>query len=246
VVLPASGWLMMAKVRRRSASRATSRACSAIASVIPRTLPAYHRRVSVKMATAADLAELELALATAFLDDPMVSWVYGEPDAERRHQAAATGFFRPSLSAGLRRGHTYVARSAEGRVVGGAVWSPPDVPILTDDEGTQFGMAVHGHAGDEGLGRLMALGAMVDERHPHDRPHFYLFILGATEQGRGIGAHLLDPVLARCDADGLPAYLESSSARNVPFYERAGFEVQWEERPAADGPVMRGMWREPR
>jgi GNAT superfamily N-acetyltransferase len=202
--------------------------------------------VTVKLATAADLHELEVALATAFLDDPMVAWVYGEPDQQRRHQAAASSFFRPSLAAGLRRGHTYLTRGVDGGVTGGAIWSPPDVAMLDDDEATRFGMAVHEHTGDEGLGRLMALGAMTSERHPHDRPHFYLFIVGAAVQGRGIGARVLAPVLARCDADGLGAYLESSSARNVPFYERLGFEVRWEERPAADGPTMRGMWREPR
>jgi hypothetical protein len=154
--------------------------------------------VTVKLATAADLHELEVALATAFLDDPMVAWVYGEPDQQRRHQAAASSFFRPALAAGLRRGHTYLTRGVDGGVTGSAIWSPPDVAMLDDDEATRFGMAVHEHTGDEGLGRLMALGA----------------------------------------------YLESSSARNVPFYERLGFEVRWEERPAADGPTMRSMWRE--
>ncbi len=31
--------------------------------------------------------------------------------------------------------------------------------------------------------------------------------------------------LARVDAERLPAYLESSNPRNIPFYERHGFEV---------------------
>jgi hypothetical protein len=30
---------------------------------------------------------------------------------------------------------------------------------------------------------------------------------------------------ARVDAEGLPAYLESSNPRNISFYERHGFEV---------------------
>ncbi len=85
---------------------------------------------------------------------------------------------------------------------------------------------------------------MVGSHHPSES-HFYLFVLGAAEQGRGIGSTAIRPVLDRCDADGLPAYLESSSERNRSFYERLGFQVLWEDRPTSDGPVFRGMWRDP-
>ena len=91
----------------------------------------------------------------------------------------------------------------------------------------------------------MALGEMVARHHPHDVPHFYLFILGSAEPGNGLGGQLVQPVLDRCDHDGLGAYLESSTERNLTFYERHGFRVQWEDRPAADGPMIRGMWRDP-
>jgi GNAT superfamily N-acetyltransferase len=201
--------------------------------------------MTVRLALAADLPELGTALARAFVDDPMTTWVLGEPDDTERVRRSAAGFFRPALTAGLRRGHCYAAIDGDGRIAGGAVWAPPDVEMLTESEGAAFGMALHGEAGEAAVERLMTLGALVGDHHPHDRPHFYLFIIGSIEKGRGIGAELLAPVLARCDADGLPAYLESSNGRNVGFYERHGFVVQWEATPAPGGPVMRGMWREP-
>jgi GNAT superfamily N-acetyltransferase len=201
--------------------------------------------VPVRLALAADLPALELALARAFLDDPMTSWVVGEADPDRRLAQTAAGFFRPALAAGLRRGHCYALDEA-GSITAGAIWAPPDVEMLDDTDGAAFARALQAEAGDEALGRIMALGALVANHHPHDRPHFYLFVLGAAERGRGAGSAVLQPVLERCDADGLGAYLESSNARNVGFYERHGFEVQWEDVPAPDGPVMRGMWREPR
>ena len=42
-----------------------------------------------------------------------------------------------------------------------------------------------------------------------------------------IGARdeVLAPVLERCDAEGVPAYLESSKESNVSFYRRHGFDV---------------------
>jgi len=47
------------------------------------------------------------------------------------------------------------------------------------------------------------------------------------------------------DAEGLPAYLESSKESNVPFYERHGFAVT-ETFDLPDGPRLWLMWRDPR
>ena len=57
---------------------------------------------------------------------------------------------------------------------------------------------------------------------------------------------MLQPVLARCDRDGLPAYLETTKARNVGFYERRGFTVVGEANIPLGGPPMWFMLREPR
>lgn len=38
------------------------------------------------------------------------------------------------------------------------------------------------------------------------------------------------PMLERCDRDGVPAYLETALARNLPLYERLGFTVVAEMR----------------
>lgn len=202
--------------------------------------------MTVRLVLASDLPDMEVALARSFVDDPMISWVIGEPDPNERVRRSAPAFFRPVLAAGIRRGHLYASVDGTGSITGGALWSPPDVGVLTESEGAEVGMAVHADGGDAAVERIMALGALVGDHHPHDRPHFYLFILGTIEQGRGTGGELVEPVLARCDADRLPAYLESSNGRNLGFYERLGFEVTWAASPVPGGPVMRGMWREPR
>ena len=63
-------------------------------------------------------------------------------------------------------------------------------------------------------------------------------------QGHGIGSALLRPVLERCDADGVAAYLEATSSENRRLYERHGFRVV-RELPLPAGPSLWAMWREP-
>jgi GNAT superfamily N-acetyltransferase len=68
--------------------------------------------------------------------------------------------------------------------------------------------------------------AHLDGLHPQ-YPHWYLGTLGVDppEQNRGAGRALLREFLARADADGLPAYLETDRSENVAFYRRNHFEV---------------------
>jgi hypothetical protein len=52
-------------------------------------------------------------------------------------------------------------------------------------------------------------------------------------------------MLARVDADRMPAYLESSNQRNLAFYGRHGFEMT-SEVVIPSGPRVWPMWREGR
>jgi GNAT superfamily N-acetyltransferase len=64
-------------------------------------------------------------------------------------------------------------------------------------------------------------------------------------QGQGLGSLLLAHTLAQTDALGLPAYLEATSDRNVPLYQRHGFEVVDELRVGTCPPIT-AMLRQPR
>lgn len=58
-------------------------------------------------------------------------------------------------------------------------------------------------------------------------PHWYLPLIATdpAHQGEGLGEALMVHALERCDRDRVPAYLESSNPRNIPFYQRHGFEI---------------------
>jgi ribosomal protein S18 acetylase RimI-like enzyme len=68
--------------------------------------------------------------------------------------------------------------------------------------------------------------AQMETYHPSE-PCWYLPLIGVdpTCQGRGYGSALLRYALEQCDRDGMPAYLESSNPRNIPLYQRHGFEI---------------------
>jgi GNAT superfamily N-acetyltransferase len=95
--------------------------------------------------------------------------------------------------------------------------------------------------------RFRILGELMKMSHPHE-PHWYLNVLSTlpSRQGQGLGARALAPILARCDADGIPAYLESSNPRNMTLYRRHGFVETDATIDLPDGPSLYPMWRLPR
>ena len=98
-----------------------------------------------------------------------------------------------------------------------------------------------------GLARAQRGLAVMEEGHPRT-PHYYLDSLGVEPgvAGEGIGSALMEPVLERCDAERMPAYLNAGSARSRDLYLRHGFEVTEEFRLPDGGPPLWRMWREPR
>jgi GNAT superfamily N-acetyltransferase len=191
-------------------------------------------------ATRADLAGVADALADAFWDDPVMSWILREEGSRSRRLARLFGV--------QLRGH-YLPLGTVWTTTdhaGGALWAPPGHAILPAG-------AILRHLPEmlRALGRhaVRAVRTLdhVERQHPKE-PHWYLGVLGTrtAAQGRGIGSGLLLPVLDRCDAEGIPAYLESSKHSNIAFYRRHGFEVTGEIALPFGGPSVWPMWRDPR
>lgn len=160
-------------------------------------------------------------LVEAFMDDPVVRWLFPVRDERGPHLAA---FHGPLVYAG----ETYLV---DGDAA--AVW-------LTVAEGR----SPYEGAPETGGTRLRALGEALAERHPREA-HLYLPCMGvvAARQGAGLGSALLRHRLAH--ADGLPAYLEASSSRSRALYLRHGFTDHGRPVQVADSPPLWPMWRAP-
>ena len=193
-------------------------------------------------ATAADIPAVARVLADAFADDPVQRWAF-EPAADP--DAGRAALFEVMTQDYFWLGHLYVVADAGG-VAGAALWAPPDRDALHGSGLEVLIDRLRPHLGDELEARLGEL-ARAHEHRPSE-PHLYLGILGVdpARQSRGYGADLLGPTLAECDRTGLLAHLESSNERNVPFYERHGFEVVGAYRCGGDGPPLTIMSRRPR
>jgi GNAT superfamily N-acetyltransferase len=191
----------------------------------------------VRLAGADEVGALAQALARAFHDDPVMLFLV----PERNRHDRIVKFFTTTAVRDMAHGEVWTTDGLGG----GALWNGPDQWRLGVGELLRMTPTVFGAFGSRVPRALRTLG-IIEKAHPK-APHWYLGILGTDppQQGKGIGGALMQPVLERCDREGLPAYLESSKESNVPFYRRHGFEVT-EELQLPDGPKMWGMWREPR
>ena len=162
---------------------------------------------------------------------------------ERRRQLGLHSFFTSQINRQyLPGGHVYTTEDQAGA----AVWGSPDRHRSGLAELLQLLPTAPFLLSARAI-RALRLLFEVDSLHPNE-PHWYLATLGTVpeRQGQGVGAALLQPVLALADEEGMPAYLESSKERNVPFYSRFGFEVVEELHSKVGSPPLWRMWREPR
>jgi ribosomal protein S18 acetylase RimI-like enzyme len=192
----------------------------------------------IRVATAADVPALVDVLVRAFDDDPLLSWAIR--NGPRRGDALRRLFELVLLRLTLPYGHVYTTADVRGA----ALWVPPN---RWNQGFTEQLKQLPDWVAIVGVGRLLPVFLEMDSlfrRHPR-RPHFYLPFLGVdpSVQGRGIGSALLHNLLQKCDADTVPAYLETSNPRNIPLYERHGFRVVEALEMRFGGPTVWLMWR---
>jgi GNAT superfamily N-acetyltransferase len=191
----------------------------------------------MRQAVGDDWRALGAITAEAFAEDPVATWTFdGKPCLEPVFQRLARDVYLP-------RG---ICHLADGEV-GATMWLPPgpskELPPLSL-LGAAARLLVDG--GPRAMRRALAVDAEMTRRKPK-APHVYLFSIGVlpAARGKGLGRRLLAPVLAACDAAGLPAYLENSNPLNRPLYEGAGFCLVEVFTPAPGAPPLMAMWREP-
>jgi GNAT superfamily N-acetyltransferase len=147
--------------------------------------------------------------------------------------------WRRYVASALRYPWTLVTPGVEAA----AVWIPPGGTELTPEEEDGLEDLLVQTAGADVAQDILAIYDQLEAAHPAE-PCYYLSLLGVHDdhRGRGIGMALLADSLARIDALGAPAYLESSNPANLARYGSVGF-VPRDEITIATGHVVTTMWR---
>ena len=187
-----------------------------------------------------DLDPLAGALGRAFDTDPIFRAIVPD-DAHRRR--ALPVLFREWIRL-LHLPYPETSWTTDEHA-GAALWSPPGTWHVGLGALARMGPRMIAAMRSRSVAGLRVMRA-IEASHPKET-HVYLRVVGCEpdRQGTGIGSSLIRPMLERCDARGMPAYLESSNEKNVPLYQRHGFEVT-DEIVTHLGPRAWLMWRKPR
>ncbi|GAB4001310.1 GNAT family N-acetyltransferase [Nocardioides ultimimeridianus] len=158
-------------------------------------------------------------LADAFFRDPVMAWLL---PAEQRRKEALERFFALETEHVLGHPDSLLA-SRRGTARGVLLVLPPGRWKTSFLSQARHG-AAYASIFRFRLGRANALQSRLQRLHPRE-PHYYVPMIGVatTAQGTGVGSALLEQLCARCDAEGLPAYLEATSPESARLYSRHGF-----------------------
>ena len=171
----------------------------------------------------------------AFSADPAARWFYPDPHHYLKH-------FPSFIRAFAGKAFEYHSGHQIDGYSGTALWLPPDIH---PDENA-LSKLLRRTITKENQGCVFAVLEQMGGFHP-SAAHWYLPLIGVdpAKQGKGYGSALLQHALERCDGEGKLAYLESSSEKSVPLYQRHGFQLLGKIQVGASPPIF-PMLREPR
>ncbi|HEY0817127.1 MAG TPA: GNAT family N-acetyltransferase [Rhizobacter sp.] len=194
-----------------------------------------HPSTAIRTAAAEEMPHAVAVIVAAFAVDPAARFAW---PALRDYLQTMPTAVREFAGTSLACGTAYLAADFSGA----ALWLPPGVSAGGDAVDKLFRET----AKPEHLSDLLSTFEKMGQWHPQE-PHWYLAMIGADPkvQGTGIGSQLMRTALARCDSQGALAYLETANPRNVPLYQRFGFEVIGEIQ-VGKAPRMLPMLRRPR
>ena len=197
----------------------------------------------------AQVAEAAGLLAAALHDDPAYAFVF--PSGSK--PGAREEFFCRHLSNHVPHQCAFVRAGTRGEVDATVTLRPPGgVPLSRFTKLRAFVPFGFAHGFDV-LRRLSQIQDAYEafERRASSGPYWHVHMMGVRPelQGKGIGGALLDDVLATTRGSREPIVLTTHKEINVRFYQRAGFDVAFEELlplPASQPYRIWCMRREPR
>lgn len=197
----------------------------------------------MRSATVSDVPAIRALFTHAYVDDPLMRWIFPDDATRLESVAAWLGVYveRYLTSTGAAPRARVVADG--DAVVAAALWRWPDdnldLPGMLPTVGGLLGALI----GPDHTGTVAAGMSAARELRP-TTPHAYLHFLAVdvAQRGRGVARSLVEDGVSRAAADGLPTVLETTRSENVTVYRCLGFDVLG-ETALGEGPVLWTMGR---
>jgi GNAT superfamily N-acetyltransferase len=192
--------------------------------------------MQVRVAAEHDLDGVTATLTAAFEADPLWGWAFPERDG-------LEAWWRLCIGSALRYPWVWIADD----YAAASVWIPPGGVELTEEEEAAVEPLIADLIGPR-VAEVIDLLERFEASHPTGPPHYYLSLLGThpNHRGKGLGMALLADNLTRIDAEGMPAYLESSNSANDHRYEGHGFARVGQFMRPDEQVTVSTMWRNAR
>jgi predicted GNAT family acetyltransferase len=176
------------------------------------------RPIEVRTAAADAVPKVAAALADAFINDPVFTFLL--PGSLRLKRRLRRLFAVEMEQYVLPNGRTVWTTSGYDGAVAElppGAWEMPK--SMTGRETLKWVWAFRTR-----LPLATRVQQAMEKQHLRE-PHFYVRTVGVRTalQGQGVGSALMQPTLERADSAGLPTYIEASSERSAALYERLGF-----------------------
>ena len=172
--------------------------------------------------------EAAQVLGRAFLDEPVSQRVYQNLSPNKRLKNLIADFTGELLVC-IQKGEP-VHIEQNGKIVAVASIYPPGIyPLSRLDELRLLFWTIWGHSFYNFRIWLKWL-EQAGKHHPQE-PHYYLEYVGVepSMQGSGLGSMLLKYLTTQADKAQVGCYLETATRKNLPLYQRFGFQVIYED-----------------
>ncbi len=154
-------------------------------------------------------------IALTFITDPIARFCYPDP---AHYMNAMPKFSQGHGGSSIDHNTALVI----GDFAGACSWIPPGHHINEEEMGATLEATVS----PERIDRIWYFLEEFGKYEPEE-PHWYLPMIGVDPRytGQGLGTKMLEYSLDIIDKNSEVAFLGSSNPRNIPVYERCGFEV---------------------
>lgn len=181
-------------------------------------------------------------LEQAFYTDPLLNFIYGDTIDE---PGRLNWFFRVTFRLVALYGECFSTAERDGVLM----VLPPDQTKMTIGMIYRSGiLAAPFKMGWASFSRMMTFMDFAEKEHKAAASfdHYYILTVGVlpARQGMGVGKKLMARALEIADANNMPCYLETQNEKNVPIYQRFGFEVVSDKEIPNEGLHNWGMLRQ--